>query len=357
MRKSGFSDESGSALIAVIFIGILLVTASAFLLSAVGNNSRNSTDVLSETKAYYAAESGLQASINVLRFNEIGYSRAALSGNLAIGSIPDNPTLGLPYDPATNKVEMTETAKYAVQVVDPDASRPYTFSTSGMFTQITGTALKDDGRTLCIPDCTAGTRTEITFHNAASSNVTFPLTANPEIGRFSVTYAGGGVGVPANIELKIQFQLSSPRSATRTIKAWTGATSAGAPISIDFSTSSFVPTYSLLRTTIQVQPTTTVCAPDAGCQADLISVSIVDGEKRVYVHVEPIEPSRLIVKSTGYGPGGAKKTLEGVLQKNFFDDLASSSALALLGPSSGMVFDAGTGGPHLLWLRWRLRTW
>src|SRR5436190_13365574 len=68
-NKKGFSNESGAALIAVIFISILLVTACAFLLTAVGHNSRNSTDVLAETKAYYAAESGLQATINVLRFN------------------------------------------------------------------------------------------------------------------------------------------------------------------------------------------------------------------------------------------------------------------------------------------------
>ena len=45
-KKKGFSDETGAALIAVIFISILLVTACAFLLSAVGYNSRNSTDVL-----------------------------------------------------------------------------------------------------------------------------------------------------------------------------------------------------------------------------------------------------------------------------------------------------------------------
>ena len=69
MRKKGFSDESGAALIAVIFISILLVTASAMLLTAVGHNSRNSTDVLAETKSFYAAESGLQAVINVFRFN------------------------------------------------------------------------------------------------------------------------------------------------------------------------------------------------------------------------------------------------------------------------------------------------
>jgi hypothetical protein len=43
----------------------VLGIACVAMLSAVGANSRNSTDVLSETKAYYAAESGLQATINV----------------------------------------------------------------------------------------------------------------------------------------------------------------------------------------------------------------------------------------------------------------------------------------------------
>ncbi len=66
--------ESGAALVTVLMISVLLGIACIAMLSAVGANSRNSTDVLSETKAYYAAESGLQAT-NAANWN--AFSRAA----------------------------------------------------------------------------------------------------------------------------------------------------------------------------------------------------------------------------------------------------------------------------------------
>ena len=73
VHKSGYlqdpKGESGAALITVILVSLILLTACIALLSAVGVNSANTTDVLSETKAYYAAETGLQAAINELRYD------------------------------------------------------------------------------------------------------------------------------------------------------------------------------------------------------------------------------------------------------------------------------------------------
>src|SRR4030095_6755434 len=46
------------------------------------------------------------------------------------------------------------------------------------------------------------------------------------------------------------------------------------------------------------------------------------------------EPIRLLIRSTGSGPRGAKKVLESVIQKNYFDDLGAPSPLTLIGPSS-----------------------
>ena len=62
-------NEKGAALVTVVLISVLLLTACIALLHAVGANSANSADVLSETKAYYAAETGLQATINELRYD------------------------------------------------------------------------------------------------------------------------------------------------------------------------------------------------------------------------------------------------------------------------------------------------
>src|SRR4051812_17343456 len=102
-------NESGAALITVIMISVLLGIACIALLRAVAANSRNTTDTLSETKAFYAAESGMQATLNVLRghaapnplidttkpaadpANEISYTRAstASTSNYVSDPSPD----------------------------------------------------------------------------------------------------------------------------------------------------------------------------------------------------------------------------------------------------------------------------
>src|SRR4029078_12933466 len=44
------------------------------------------------------------------------------------------------------------------------------------------------------------------------------------------------------------------------------------------------------------------------------------------------EPVSLLIKSTGYGPRGAKKELQAIIQKNFFFGLTAPAALTLVGP-------------------------
>ena len=46
------------------------------------------------------------------------------------------------------------------------------------------------------------------------------------------------------------------------------------------------------------------------------------------------EPIRIRVQATGYGPRGAVKTLEAIVQKNFFNGLAAPATLTLIGPPS-----------------------
>ncbi|MEQ1762444.1 MAG: hypothetical protein ABL984_04770 [Pyrinomonadaceae bacterium] len=61
--------ERGAALVMVLLIGFLLMVVGGGLLMEVTTNTANVTDVTSEQQAYYAAESGIQAAVNVLRDN------------------------------------------------------------------------------------------------------------------------------------------------------------------------------------------------------------------------------------------------------------------------------------------------
>ncbi len=68
-QKKCRKNERGAALITVLMISFLLLVAVAALLLEASMNTANVTDATSEEQAYYAAESGIQSVIQVLRGN------------------------------------------------------------------------------------------------------------------------------------------------------------------------------------------------------------------------------------------------------------------------------------------------
>lgn len=62
-------DERGAALVSVLLISILLLTAGGMLLLTTAMSGINTFDSVAEQQAYYGAEAGIQASLNVLRGN------------------------------------------------------------------------------------------------------------------------------------------------------------------------------------------------------------------------------------------------------------------------------------------------
>ncbi|HEX8096998.1 MAG TPA: hypothetical protein VF507_03140 [Pyrinomonadaceae bacterium] len=61
--------ERGAALVTVLLISLLLLTAGGALILVAATGGTNTIDATSEMKAYYGAEAGLQATLNVLRQN------------------------------------------------------------------------------------------------------------------------------------------------------------------------------------------------------------------------------------------------------------------------------------------------
>src|SRR5438046_9331532 len=100
--------ESGAALVTAILVTFLLGTACIAMLSAVGASSRNTTDVLAETKAYYAAENGLQATINVLR-HTTGLTYAGALSQQTAGTFP-----------VSGPITLDDGTSYTVQISDQD---------------------------------------------------------------------------------------------------------------------------------------------------------------------------------------------------------------------------------------------
>jgi len=63
--------ERGAALISTLLISALLLTAGGMLILTTTMSATNSFDAAAETQAYYGAEAGIQAALNVLRGNAL----------------------------------------------------------------------------------------------------------------------------------------------------------------------------------------------------------------------------------------------------------------------------------------------
>src|ERR1043166_3298681 len=160
-RKTGFRDERGAALITVLMIAIPLLMAGGSLILITSMNTANTADMAAETKAYYAAESGAQQVLQVMRgnvapnplfasnpmggiadANVITFRKAVTQSTSNLSTDPNNPRLSrwLSYDSNyTDRVPLT--ANYSpinglafnVELTDPDNTKTVTFSTSGGF--------------------------------------------------------------------------------------------------------------------------------------------------------------------------------------------------------------------------------
>src|ERR687884_2207814 len=62
-------NERGAALVSVLLISMLLLAAGGALILTTAMSATNSIDSTAESQAYYAAQAGLQATLNVLRGN------------------------------------------------------------------------------------------------------------------------------------------------------------------------------------------------------------------------------------------------------------------------------------------------
>ncbi len=339
-------NESGAALATVMLVSVLLLTAIIALLSAASKQSRNVTDVLSETKAYYAAESGLQATVNVLR-NDSTMTYGYADSNQTLS---DKLSYNYPTSGTANRVVIGEAANtynpnvgtaYSIFVEDPDnSSDSLTYYTSGVFLSFSMAGkytISNDYKTIYICDATpcdtATTRTEYSFTDAAATNVNFLVTHdNPRIGSFTKTDVNGGVDIGTDeIKFRIDYHISLPRSGLRNMRG-----------SIKKSGSNFNVTFQSQNYTVLGSNFELCSGTSGGPNCADVTLTLNSGNAvPFYAYMTPVEPYRLRVLATGYGPNGARKQLEAFIQKNFFNDFSSPAPLMLQGPGPSLVFDPG----------------
>lgn len=132
---AGHKQERGAALLTCLLISTMLLGIAGMVILTTGMSATTSVDATAELQAYYGAESGLEATVNVLRGNvaprsgmptgiKIGF-RSALQLNRS--NLPsDTSTVArlsgwLPYDNTTGRVTPAgANFSYNVTLSDPD---------------------------------------------------------------------------------------------------------------------------------------------------------------------------------------------------------------------------------------------
>jgi hypothetical protein len=407
--------EKGAALVMVLMIAFLLLVASAALLLEASMNTANVTDATAEQQAYYAAESGIQSALDVLRGNTVpsetlalnsvtaspgeesggmltylnplnlietralaapptptptstptatptpsnpgqtidfrkavtlstsnkstdNSSEARLSRWLSYNNdYPDRVTIGANYAPQTGMA-------YKVSLKDPDnTGTSVVYSTSGMIATSSGcnNVSGNNGAIVCGSGANTATIT-YTPKSSTTLNVTSG-TANTDFGSFRITTTGNGSSVSVKTRFIITVLMTAPYVAQKELRGWieTGAiSSSGAPtIRFFFDSQAFL----VMGSQITLSDGTLVVTSTLAGYRIAPNTNPSGGVTTLNATMTACEPTRLVVTATGYGPRGAMKRLETIVQKNFFNGMSAPATLTLVGASgAGFQFNPGS---------------
>jgi hypothetical protein len=217
-------------------------------------------------------------------------------------------------------------------------------------------------------DPASGNFLRITYFPKIVNNQDVSTSGNPSVdwGFFKVERAGSGAQINGFNRFEIVVNMTAPYRAQRVMRGWieTNTLSSGSWSTprIIFDSQTYTLQGSLINLSISGSSATSVtCAsgsttwtlptmvncPNDSPQRVGYEASLSVGDNIINGTMSPPEPIRLVIQSTGYGPRGAVKKLEAVIQKNFFNGLTAPATLTLVGapcptPISNPCFNPGS---------------
>jgi hypothetical protein len=339
----------------------------------------NVTDATAEQQAYYAAESGIQSAVNVLRgnvppnplinpspspspstANRIDFKKALrlctsnvscdCTSNVCTSNLdteprlsrwltynssnPDRVTLGLTTSGATTAYNPFSGYAYKISIADPDnTANSLAYNTTGNM----------GGSGTLITFGSGSNRTAIAYTRKTTTTLSVSAgAANTDFGRFSVASVGSGA-VVTRTRFVITVNMTYPYNDVKEIRGWIEPGITAGTVKFLFDSK----TFDFRGSTIAiVTPNNTYISQQASgsnparfgfeIPGDVSGTTIINGS------MTATEPTRLLIRSTGFGPRNAKKELEAIVQKNFFNGLSSPATLLLVGGGSCSVFNPGT---------------
>lgn len=384
-KQKDRTNEKGAALVMALLISFLLVAASAGLILSTSINSANVTDLTAEQQAYAAAESGIQSVVNVLRYkctaavspckvkpsplldtakpdyhkaNTITYVRAltnSTSNGTADGATDPRLARWIGYEgtSADDRVKIAQPgvaydpvngSAYSVAISDPDnTGTTVSFSTWGRFYDhdtLSNTITYGSGANTVVITYTPTTATNLDISNASEVATNY--------GTFNIQITGTGAEIASVNRFEIGVNMSLPYNAQRVIRGFimtnTGSTTTPPKILFDSET------FTLRGSQIDLE-LSGFAFRDTGDRPYGYEGATVTGNNVVTGTISAPEPDRLLVKSTGYGPRGARKLLEAIIQSNYFSGLGAPATITMVGPPSGpngnFLFNPGNSNAML----------
>jgi hypothetical protein len=360
-------NERGAALVTVLMISFLLLVAVTGLLLEASMNTANVTDATAEDQAYYAAESGIQETLNILRVNKIDYFKAV---KLCTSNISCDCTSNVCSSSLDTEFRLSRWLPYSSDYPDRVILGSTTDTTQPAYTPQTGFAYKikvenpdNIGNIIAFNTSgnigtmgsiwTNGTVT-VTYLSKSVSNLDVSTgSAVTDFGSFVIA----GVGTISNrVRFAINVNLTTPYSTTKVIRGHIEpgqipSISSADQIKITYDSESFIVTGSTITLTGGGQIDPPVEDPP-GSKVFRVGyvVPLTSPETKINGSITAPEPIRLLIRSTGFAPRGAQKQLEAIILKNYFNGLSAPSPLMLIGPpsttsplpSTSFVFNPGT---------------
>lgn len=354
-RAKRGSGERGAALITTLLVSTLLLTAGGALLLTTTMTATNTVDSTAEAQAYYAAESGMQMTMNVLR----GNVSPALSFRTAVtpsasNKSGDSSTVArlsnwLNYDTnLTDRAILTyPTSNYSsinglafkAELTDPDNSAFVSYTTTGAFSDGTTSKTFGNGNAQATVAFTGATQSAINGCPTLSGTVCSPSTASGvSLGTFTVSMPSNssGASVPAGTVFNINITQTLPWAGTVTLVC----TLEG---NVTKNTSNLVLTLPALVTSVEGAKYTI-----SAQTATLNPPNTSSGQLTLSNTVTAPDPRRVLVKITGMGPRSSTKQMQ-MMVKKFYLDYSPRGTVAIRGADSGavMTFNAGSSSSYV----------
>ena len=349
-------DERGAALITALLLTLLMLIAGGALIVTTTMSATNTGDSAAEMQAYYAAESGLQETLSVLRgnvapnplfvsnpnggvadLNKINFSRAVSTTTSNVSGDTSAPRLSrwLSYSAtytdrvllSNNYTPLNGTA-FNTTLSDPDNSSQVKFYTQGAFDSNTPatTATKSYG--------SGNSKVTVSFtgQSTSATPATINSSGNSTLGSFTISGLGSSnYSIPANEIFRLAIVQTAPWPVTVTINCTLSGTisNGGGNLVISFPT----PTNSVQGTLFARNQS---------------SFNLPSGTTSIPVTVTAPEPIRLIARVNGFGPRAAKKQMQMLLSRFSFD-FNAPSGITLRSADDGTVltFNAGSSSQFL----------